>query len=101
MRAGNQRLNCRVADTPEFDETLSLLFRRGGLRLFGILGPGWNDANDSGINDRLTQMLGGMANDKQQDAALGILAAKPVQAFVEIGIRHGFDRSFRVSEGIF
>ncbi len=73
------------------------------LRLFflGVLGPGRSDAGHAGIGDGLSKVLGGVAHDEEQNAALSILAAEPVQALVEVGVRHGFDRRFRVREGVF
>src|ERR1700693_4795095 len=45
-------------------------------------------------------MLGGIANDKQEHAALGVLSAKPVQALVEVGVGHSGDRLASVRERV-
>src|SRR6266446_8281330 len=61
------------------------------LLLLCVLGPRWNHSDETRIGDRLAQMLGGMANDKQEHATLSVLSAEPVQALVEVGVGHGRD----------
>ena len=72
-----------------------------GLFFLHIFSPGWRDAGKAGVGDRLSEMLGGVADDEEQNAALGVLAAEPVQALVEVGVGHGFDGGLGVGEGIF
>src|SRR5713226_2081781 len=45
-------------------------------------------------------MLGGVADDKQEHATLGVLSAKPVQALVEVGVGHGRDRLAGMGERV-
>src|SRR5882757_6233632 len=81
-----------------------LLFFRGFFllrRFFLVLGPRWNYADDARIGDRLPQMLGGVTDDEEQNAAAGILAAEPVEALVKVSVGHGLDGCLGVGEGIF
>src|SRR5216683_3059594 len=82
-----------------WDFVLTLLLLRLGrslwfwfLLLLGVFGPRRNHSNQTRIGDRLAQMLGGMANNKQENSALGILSTKPVQALVEVGVGHSRNR---------
>src|SRR3954470_6851212 len=77
--------SCCVAQRPP--GTLFLL----RLLLPCIFGPWRNNADETGVGDRLSEMLGGVADDKQQGAAFRILATEPVHALVEVCIRHRFD----------
>ena len=53
-----------------------------GLFFLHVFGPWRRDAGKAGVGDRLSEMLGGVADDEEQDAALGVLATEPVEALV-------------------
>src|ERR1700720_1709631 len=74
-----------------------------GLSLFflGVFAPGWDDVVEAGIGDRLSKMLGCVADDEEQNAALRILSAEPVEALIQVGVGHAWDRPLGVGEGIF
>src|SRR5579863_10088221 len=87
---------------PPVARCLLLVFGRTLLlcRLFHVLGPRRHNADKSRVGDRLTEVLGGVANDEEQNAAFGIFAAEPVQAFIQVGVGHGLNRLLRVRERI-
>src|SRR6266550_2701725 len=70
------------------------------LLLLGAFGQRRNHSDEALIGDRLPQMLGGMANDKQKHATFGVLSAEPVQGLVEVGVGHGRDRLASVRERV-
>src|ERR1019366_8484581 len=71
-------------------------FRRGlcflFLLLLGVFGPRWNYSDKTRIGDRLAEVFGSMAGNKQKHATFGVLSAEPVQALVEVRVGHSRDR---------
>src|SRR5260370_26481564 len=50
------------------------------LLLLCVFGPRRDHSDETRIGDRLAQMFGGSANDKQEHAELSVLAAEPATA---------------------
>src|SRR6185369_6091648 len=72
----------------------------GSFCLLCVFGPGRCDSLEPSIGDRLSQVLGGMAHDEQENATLGVLPAKPVKTLVQVSFGNRHDGLLRMREGV-
>src|SRR5215831_14796526 len=86
---GNKRR--RQVPAHQWLPTRKLFFIWRGLLALLVFGPRRNYAQGSRVRDGLAEMFRGVARHKEQYSALSIPAAKPVEAFLQVGVRHFHD----------